>query len=164
VRPQDRGGPAAFAAHARDPRLNTEHVNIGDGDRSPLRLYVHAPCRFEHSIVRRRRALLFSRKPIVGQLTDRDPTQLRCYILVLGFGHFDGGGEQLGFPLCPEAPLVGLSGITRCGMYGSTAWVMLPVRLTTVAPIKRPQKNRMARWWFFWVTSVWVVIVSPFRL
>jgi hypothetical protein len=48
------------------------------------------------------------------------------------------------------------------GMYGSSAWVMLPVRLTRVAPIKRPQKKRTARWWFLWVSrSVWSSFPPP---
>jgi type I restriction enzyme, R subunit len=33
---------------------------------------------------------------------------------------------------------------------------MLPTRLTRVAPIKRPQKKRTARWWFVFVISVYV--------
>ena len=54
--------------------------------------------------------------------------------------------------------------MTMRGMYGSTACAMLPTRLTMVAPISKPQKNRTARWWFLWVISVWVVIASPSRL
>ena len=35
------------------------------------------------------------------------------------------------------------------------------MRLTIVAPIRKHQKKRTARWWFLWVISVWVVNVSP---
>ena len=42
--------------------------------------------------------------------------------------------------------------------------VMLPMRLTRVAPIRKHQKKRTARWWFLCVISVWVVIVPPPRM
>jgi len=40
---------------------------------------------------------------------------------------------------------------------------MLPMRLTVVAPIRKPQKNRTARWWLLCVISVRVVIVARSR-
>jgi hypothetical protein len=51
--------------------------------------------------------------------------------------------------------------MTTCGRYGSTACAMLPMMMTVVAPIRKPQKNRTARWWFRLVMSVWVLIVFP---
>jgi hypothetical protein len=51
--------------------------------------------------------------------------------------------------------------MTMRAMYGSTACAILPMRLTVVAPIRKHQKNRTARWWFRWAISVWVVIVFP---
>jgi hypothetical protein len=50
--------------------------------------------------------------------------------------------------------------MTTSGRYGSTACEILPTRLSVVAPIRKHQKKRTARRWFFAATSVRVGVLS----
>jgi hypothetical protein len=106
VRPQHSGCTRTFSAHAADPRLDGEQVDVGNRYLPPSRRNVHSPSRFEHPVMGRGGGLPFAGQPAGRQFLNRDPPQRRGDVLTFGFRDLYSGGEQLGVTLCLEATLL----------------------------------------------------------
>src|SRR5690606_14810660 len=78
---------------------------------SPFRLDVYSPRRLDGAVGRRLQHLLPRGDPPCPESSDPDLCGTEVDVLPLGLCDLDTGEEELGVPLCLEAPLVGLCAI-----------------------------------------------------